>query len=143
MTTRRRAREIVLQVLFQDDLNPTRNFATDEDFFQRRLLGNKPLIAFAKEILAGVRMNRDKLDKMIGEYAINWSVKRMSTIDRNILRLATYEMRFADVPDRVVINEAIELAKRYGQQNSGSFVNGILDRAIKMKNEAPVSGAAQ
>ncbi len=143
MTTRRRAREIVLQVLFQDDLNPTRNFATDEDFFQKRLLGNKPLIAFAKEILAGVRMNRDKLDKMISEYAINWSVKRMSTIDRNILRLATYEMHYADVPDRVVINEAIELAKRYGQQNSGSFVNGILDRAIKMKSEESVSGAAQ
>ncbi len=89
-----------------------------------------------------MRRNRDKLDKTIGEYAVNWSVKRMSTIDRNILRLAAYEMLHADVPDRVVINEAIELAKRYGQQNSSSFVNGILDRAIRIKNEEKIAGNA-
>jgi N utilization substance protein B len=136
MTTRRRAREIVLQILYQDDVHPMRNRSSDDGFFQRRLLSNKPLVAFASELLAGVRTHREKIDKMIGEYAVNWSVKRMSTIDRNILRLAIYELVFSDTPDRVVVNEAIELAKRYGQHNSSSFVNGILDRAIRIKVES-------
>ncbi len=138
MTTRRRAREIVLQVLFQDDLNPTRNLALDDNFITARMLANKPLVKFAKDLLQGVRKNREQLDKSISEFAVNWSVKRMSTIDRNILRLATFELLHNDVPDRVAINEAIELAKRYGHQNSSSFVNGILDRTSKMKN-APVA----
>jgi transcription antitermination protein NusB len=133
MTTRRRAREIVLQLLYQDDLNPTRNTATDQPFLQQRLLSNKPLVAFARQLLDGIRSNRDRIDKQLGEFAVNWSVKRMSTIDRNILRLAAYEFMTGDAPQRVVINEAIELAKRYGQQNSSSFVNGILDRAIRSK----------
>lgn len=136
MTTRRRAREIVLQILYQDDVHPMRNRNVDEPFIQRRMLANKPLVAFAGELLAGVRANRDKIDKMIGEYAVNWSVKRMSTIDRNILRLATYELMYSEVPDRVAVNEAIELAKRYGQHNSSSFVNGIMDRAIRIKAES-------
>lgn len=113
-----------------------RNRNVDEPFIQRRMLANKPLVAFAGELLAGVRANRDKIDKMIGEYAVNWSVKRMSTIDRNILRLATYELMYSEVPDRVAVNEAIELAKRYGQHNSSSFVNGIMDRAIRIKAES-------
>ncbi len=142
MTTRRRAREIVLQVLFQDDLNPNRNLANDDGFISRRLLANKPLISFAQELLGGVRKNRVALDKTIGAHAVNWSVKRMSTIDRNIMRLATYEIFHADVPDRVAINEAIELAKRYGHHNSSNFVNGILDRTIKMKAAAAVSDAS-
>ena len=133
MTTRRRAREIVLQVLFQDDLNVNRDLALDEGFIARRMLRNKPLVAFARKLLDGVRENREVLDKTIGSHAINWSVKRMSTIDRNILRLATFELLFADVPHAVVINEAIELAKRYGHRASSSFVNGILDRTVKHK----------
>ncbi len=131
MTTRRRAREVVLQVLYEDDMNPTRDMMLAKQFIERRMLRNKPLIAFGEELLAGVRKRRSEIDSLVGQHAANWSVKRMSTIDRNVIRLATYEMVFGKVPGRVVINEAIELAKRYGHVNSGSFVNGILDKILR------------
>lgn len=131
MTTRRRAREVVLQVLYEDDMNPTRNLAVADQFLVDRLRENKPLVAFARELLAGVRKNRQVLDKTLTQHAANWSVKRMSPIDRNVLRLATYEMVLGGVPGRVAINEAVDLAKRYGSRNSGQFVNGILDRVLR------------
>jgi len=131
MTTRRRAREVVLQVLYEDDMNPTRDMMLSKQFIENRMLRNKPLIAFGEELLAGVRTRRNEIDSLVGQYAANWSVKRMSTIDRNVIRLATYEMVFGKVPGRVVINEAIEIAKRYGHVNSGSFVNGILDKILR------------
>jgi len=131
MTTRRRAREVVLQVLYEDDMNPTRDMMLSKQFIESRMLRNKPLIAFGEELLAGVRKRRSEIDSLVGLHAANWSVKRMSTIDRNVIRLATYEMVFGKVPGRVVINEAIELAKRYGHVNSGSFVNGILDKILR------------
>jgi N utilization substance protein B len=131
MTTRRRAREVVLQVLYEDDMNPTRDMMLAKQFIEKRMLRNKPLIAFGEELLAGVRKQRNEIDSLVGLHAANWSIKRMSTIDRNVIRLATYEMVFGKVPGRVVINEAIELAKRYGHVNSGSFVNGILDKILR------------
>jgi transcription antitermination protein NusB len=141
MTTRRRAREVVLQVLYEDDMNPTRDMMLAKQFIESRMLRNKPLIAFGEELLAGVRKRRNEIDSLVGQHAANWSVKRMSTIDRNVIRLATYEMVFGKVPGRVVINEAIELAKRYGHVNSGSFVNGILDKILRetSKKEATPS----
>jgi len=131
MTTRRRAREVVLQVLYEDDMNPTRNMMLSKQFIEKRMLRNKPLVNFSEDLLAGVRTRRNEIDSLVGQYAANWSIKRMSTIDRNVIRLATYEMVFGNVPGRVVINEAIELAKRYGHVNSGSFVNGILDKILR------------
>jgi transcription antitermination protein NusB len=128
MTTRRRVREVVLQVLFEEDINPQRSESTAKNFLVSRLLKNKPLIAFGEGLLSGVRSHRPSLDEAIEGHAANWSIKRMTVVDRNILRLAAYEMLHAEVPAPVAINEAIELAKRYGQKNSGQFVNGILDR---------------
>jgi len=131
MTTRRRAREVVLQVLYEEDVNPLRDLAIADQFLAKRMLHNKPLIAFAQQLLVGVRNHRDELDVILTRHAANWSVKRMTTIDRNILRMSTHEIVFGDVPGRVSINEAIELAKRYGNKNSGQFVNGILDRVLR------------
>lgn len=131
MTTRRRAREVVLQMLYEDDMNPTRDRMLSDDFIAMRMRRNKPLVIFGNELLAGVRKNLKAIDSLIGKHASNWSIKRMATIDRNILRLATYEMVLGGVPGRVVINEAIELAKRYGHHNSSQFVNGILDRILR------------
>lgn len=131
MTTRRRAREVVLQVLFEDDHNPTRDIAIADQFLVRRLLENKPLVAFARALLAGVREKRQAIDKLLTQHAANWSVKRMAATDRNVLRLAAHEMVYGGIPGRVVINEAVELAKRYGNRNSGQFVNGILDRILR------------
>lgn len=102
-----------------------------DQFIARRMLHNKPLIQFALQLLHGVRNHRDEIDTTLGKHAANWSVKRMATIDRNILRMSTYEMVYGDVPGRVSINEAIEIAKRYGNRNSSQFVNGILDRILK------------
>lgn len=138
MTTRRRAREIVLQVLFEEDLHPMRDEAAAEGFIARRLLRNPALVAFAQGVWRGVREHRSEIDKRIGRHSANWSIKRMATIDRNILRIATYEMMYGGVPGPVAINEAIDIARRYGSLNSGQFVNGILDRILKEgANPAP------
>jgi transcription antitermination protein NusB len=131
MTTRRRAREIALQVLYEEDINPLRDPLVADEFVSRRMLQNKPLVAFAKDVINGVRNHRTEIDQRLTKYAANWSLKRMTTIDRNILRISAYEMMFGDTPGRVSINEAIELAKRYGARSSGQFVNGILDRILK------------
>jgi N utilization substance protein B len=147
MTTRRRAREVALQVLYEEDVNPLRELTVADQFVAKRMLNNKPLIAFAQQILSGVREHRDELDEILTKHAANWSIKRMTTIDRNILRMSSYEMLYGEVPGRVSINEAIELAKRYGNRNSGQFVNGILDRVLreheaneKDKEKAAVTG---
>jgi N utilization substance protein B len=131
MTTRRRAREVTLQVLYEEDINPLRELITADQFVAKRMLHNKPLVAFAQELLHGVRNHRQEIDKLLSKHAANWSIKRMTTIDRNILRISTYEIVYGDIPGRVSINEAIELAKRYGHRNSPLFVNGILDRILK------------
>lgn len=135
MFRRSRAREVVLQVLYEDDLNPSRNLAVADKFLCSRLNNDDALIHFARSILAGVRRNRGELDQLLSERAENWRLERMAVTDRNILRLAAYEMLFGDTPDRVAINEAVELAKRYGAKQSSQFVNGILDRLLRDRGE--------
>jgi N utilization substance protein B len=135
MTRRSRAREVVLQVLYEDDLNPSRNLAASDEFLCRRLNRDEPLIEFARSLLAGVRRHRGELDQMLAERADNWSLQRMAATDRNALRLGAYELLFTDTPQRVAINEAVELAKRYGAKQSPQFVNGILDRLLRDRRE--------
>lgn len=133
MSRRSRAREVVLQVLYQDDLNPERNLAQADQFLQNRLLRDAELVEFGRGLLAGVRRNRPELDKLLAERAENWSLARMAVIDRNILRLGAYELLYTDTPAAVAIDEALEMAKRYGARQSAQFVNGILDRFVKSK----------
>lgn len=129
MTRRSRAREVALQVLFQDDLNPRLNPATADEFVSRRL--NAPELAeFARSLISGVRRNRPEVDALLSQTADNWSLERMACTDRNILRLGAFEILYSDTPGRVAINEAVELAKRYGSAHSQQFVNGILDRFL-------------
>ncbi len=129
MTRRTRAREVVLQVLFQDDLNPQHAPADDERFVRNRLQAQE-LVEFATALIAGVRRNRQELDHVLAQTADNWSLERMAATDRNVLRLGAYEILYSDTPDRVAINEAVELAKRFGAKQSAQFVNGILDRLL-------------
>jgi len=136
MTRRSRAREVVLQVLFEDDLNPERKTVQADDFMRNRLNQDQDLLDFARRLVAGVRKNRIELDELVKKTADNWSLERMAVIDRNILRLGAYEMLHSDTPDRVAINEAVELAKRFGAKQSPHFVNGILDRFVKERREA-------
>ncbi len=129
MSRRSRAREVALQVLYQDDLNPGNNPGEADRFLQQRLK-NDELISLARSLVSGVRRNRSELDEMLANIADNWSLGRMAATDRNVLRLGAYEILFFGTPDRVAINEAVELAKRFGSAHSAQFVNGILDRFI-------------
>jgi N utilization substance protein B len=119
-----------MQVLYQDDLNPGLDPALGDAFLQARL-GSPELIEFARSLVAGVRRNRSELDALLARTADNWSLERMAATDRNVLRLGTFEILHADTPDRVAINEAVELAKRFGSSHSAHFVNGILDRFLE------------
>ncbi len=139
MTTRRRAREVVLQVLYEDDIHPERDPKKSDEFLVRRMRGNKPLVRFGRDLLEGVLKNRWSLDKSLSAKAANWSLRRMASIDRNILRMAAYEILLGPTPGPVAINEAIELAKRYGSKQSGQFVNGILDRVLAEHENPTVS----
>ena len=130
MTRRSRAREVALQVLYQDDLNPQHNPAESDDFLIRRLRSPE-LVEFARALVSGVRRNRQELDQVLGQFAENWTLDRMAATDRNVLRLGAFEILYGDTPRRVAINEAVELAKRYGAKQSAPFVNGILDRLLE------------
>ena len=135
MSRRSRAREIVLQVLYQDDLNSDQPEDIRLRFINARLNQDRSLVEFAEDLLAGVRQHRDAVDQQLEAIARNWKLSRMAATDRNVLRLGAYEILFTETPDRVVVNEAIELAKRYGTNNSSQFVNGVLDRL--MNNQPP------
>ena len=129
MARRTRAREVALQVLYQDDLNPAHHPADDQKFVRNRLQVSE-LIEFADSLIAGVRRNRQELDQRLSQTADHWSLERMAATDRNVLRLGAYEILHSETPDRVAINEAVELAKRFGSKQSAQFVNGILDRLL-------------
>jgi N utilization substance protein B len=128
MSRRSRAREVALQVLYQDDLNPGQSAEREEAFLKSRLRGDAENMAFARAIVAGVRERRTEIDAALAARAINWSLSRMAATDRNVLRLGAWEILYSGAPAAVAIDEAIELAKRYGDRRSPSFVNGILDR---------------
>jgi len=133
MATRRRAREIVLQLLYEDDINPGRSAERTQAFLRSRMQGRKGLIEFAAGLLRGTLENRDAIDVRISKLAANWSLSRMAVTDRNVLRLGGYEILYGDTPGRVAVNEAVVLAKRYGNKDSPRFVNGILDKLMNAK----------
>ena len=131
MSRRSRAREVVMQLLYRDDLNGRGDQSSDNHFLATRLNGNRKLVEFADTILQGVRQHRDAIDERLAATADNWRLERMAATDRNVLRIAAWELLYGDTPDRVAINEAIEMSRRYGDMQSSRFVNGILDRLLK------------
>jgi len=140
MGTRRKAREAALQFLFQDDFSGAGVCQEEElsdRFAQFCLLyqiSNKAR-PYALELLRGVMGRRDKLDRLIGDNAVNWRLERIAVMDRNLLRVGVYEMVYTDdVPPQVAINEAVEIAKRFGSADSPGFVNGVLD-AVKSRQK--------
>jgi N utilization substance protein B len=132
MAGRSRAREVALQALYQEDLNPRDSRDQVMPLLENRVK-EPELRDFAVSLVLGVLRNRDELDQLIASKADNWSVSRMAATDRNILRMGAYELRYTDTPPRVAIDEAVELAKRFGAANSSQFVNGILDKLIEKK----------
>jgi len=134
MGARRKARELALQMLFQHDLSgnqPDAILATFED-----LQKSKPNTKeFATKIFRGTVDNLTKIDDMIQAQADNWRLSRMAVVDRNIIRMSVYEfLHEADTPKLVIIDEAIEIAKKFGTQKSSQFINGILDGILKRYN---------
>lgn len=144
MSRRSRAREVALQILFEDDVN-TRGTAEELKSFIRARLSSEENEAFCLSLILGVRRNQREVDAMLSEIAQNWSLSRMASTDRNVLRLGAYEVMFTETPYKVAINEAIELAKRYGNAHSAQFVNGILDKLPRKEKQSggrPTAGDA-
>jgi N utilization substance protein B len=152
---RRKARELVLQFLYQTDMNPPegrRERPTGEAGSRPAVVGARPDYngsaveaeiasfwenfkteeegkSFFRQLVLGVMMHRNDIDTLIDKASENWRLSRMATVDRNILRLSVYELLYLeDIPPRVTINEAVEIAKRFGSEESPSFINGVLDK---------------
>ena len=131
MSTRREAREWAIQFLFQRDFNRGGLDVALVEFWDGTE-HTEDARTFTEELVRGVEMNRLAIDERLQGYAENWALKRMSAVDRNVMRLALYEMFFRDdIPPVVSINEAVDIAKDFSSDESGKFVNGILDRARK------------
>jgi transcription antitermination protein NusB len=128
MARRSRAREVALQLLFQRDQNADVDRPVLERFIRDRLR-DADLEPFCLGLFDGVVTNLPAIDERLAAAAENWRLPRMAAVDRNVLRLGAYELLFTpDTPPTVAINEAIELARRYGSADSPAFVNGVLDR---------------
>lgn len=133
MGARRLARERALQALYQLESDPKLTAATALDAAWTAHDDEGPrdpaADAFAKELVAGVQANQADIDKLIEEHSHHWRLERMQRIDRNVLRLGVFELKHrADIPRNVTINEAIELAKNFGNEASSAFINGLLDK---------------
>lgn len=145
---RTQARECALQILYQYEMNPEpiseilgRFWSQQDDVF------SEDVRVFAGKLAAGTVEHMPEIDKVVERYADNWEISRMAMIDRNIMRLATYELLYlADVPPKVTLNEAVNLAKKFSQEESGKFVNGVLDKISHTekpktpKDHAPSAG---
>ena len=136
MRKRTRSRELALQILYQVDLRKERRDEFIADFWENQTASDDTLddsvIEFSTTLVDGTLKNLLKIDEHITSYAENWQLSRMAVIDRNIMRMGTFELLYLeDMPPKVAINEAVELAKKYGDTESGKFVNGILDKINK------------
>jgi N utilization substance protein B len=132
MTKRRRARELALQLLYQNDIAGEDPLETLEQLPQRLSKKKDPEVEeFARSLLELTLGRRAEIDEKLAAVSEHWRVRRMSAVDRNILRLGAAEILFrSDIPSKAAINEALELAKKFGDEDSRRFVNGILDALL-------------
>jgi N utilization substance protein B len=122
---RRKAREILLKLLFQRDFRPV----SLEELLAEDSLGDQE--DYVRQTLQGIIEHQEEIDRIIAEKAVGWRLERLVSVDRNILRLGIYELLYSDIPGEVAINEAVELSKKYSTEHSHIFINGILDRVWK------------
>jgi len=135
---RRKSREIAMKLLFEVAIKKEDYTEVVEDFKENTDVTNVDLsdvdMEYITRILKGIKDNQEQLDKHIEQYLINWKLYRLSKVDLSILRIATYEILFEeDIPDKVSVNEAIELAKKFSEEKSATFINGVLGSMIKPK----------
>lgn len=132
MRRRTLSREIALKILYASDITKESPEESRGKFWQENREVDDEVRDYSDILVRGVSENMEKIDAIISKYAANWEIGRMATIDRNIIRLASYELLFCpDIPPKVAMNEAIDMAKKYGDRDSGKFVNGMLDKISK------------
>lgn len=140
MRKRTRARECALQILYQIDITHYNYpYALNDYISNSKIAGD--VRSYCERLVEGVIKDLNDIDEVITRYATNWQLKRMAVVDRNILRLATFELLYLeDIPFKVTINEAVELAKKFGDEDSGKFINGVLDKISKeeLKNDRKI-----
>jgi len=127
MGTRRQARELAMQALFYMDI---RKDASEEtlEYFCDCFCPSKKSRPFFRKLVNGVLGTKGQIDALVERYSQNWNISRMSCVDRNVMRIAIYEMLYCDdIPPKVSINEAVDIGKKFGTQESGAFINGIMD----------------
>jgi N utilization substance protein B len=144
LTRRSRAREVALQLLFQRDVNASVSRPAIERFAANRL-SDSDAEAFCLSLFDGVVRHLGDINARLAAASENWKLQRMAASDRNVLRLGTYEIIYAaePTPGPVALDEAIELARRYGSKDSAAFVNGVLDKVFRVFSAAPKSDAAK
>ena len=137
MRNRTKARECALKILYAIDIRKDPPEECARVFWESHPAIKSEIRDFSGFLIEGIFKNKNFIDSLISKYATNWQIKRMPPIDRNILRLGAFELLFAgEIPPKVSINEAIEMAKRYGDKDSGKFVNGVLDKINKSEKKA-------
>jgi transcription antitermination factor NusB len=138
MRRRTLAREHALKILYQFDITKRPMEEVVASYWQAEETKDQEIIAYANLLAQGVGGRIQDIDHKISDYATNWQIKRMAIIDRNVMRIGLYELQHAaDIPPKVAINEAVELAKKYGDLESSKFVNGILDKIHKKEIVEP------
>ena len=134
MAARSKARKRALDLLFEAEVRGQPVFALMEERSSLGADGGPPVPEYATELVRGVQAHRDRIDELLSSYAEGWTLDRMPAVDRNVLRIGAYELLWADdVPDKVAISEAVELAKDLSTDASPSFVNGLLARLLALK----------
>lgn len=132
MGHRRESREYALQMFFQRDLSGDSLPQVRQTYWSRHPDVDPKTREFADFLIAAFETDTETIDNLIREHAVNWKLERMPAVDKNILRMAATELRCCkDIPARVTLNESIEIAKRYGSEDSASFINGVLDKIAK------------
>ncbi len=138
MGYRRRSRELAMQALFYMDMiekEPEEMI----DLFCKNFKPSKQVLPFLLSLITGVLQSKDVIDGIIEQFSSNWKVSRMAGVDRNILRIAVFELLYMeDIPAKVSINEAIDIGKKYGTEESGAFINGILDSIRKLSDSGEI-----
>ena len=125
----RRARTVALQVLFSHDLNP--DAGVPDDMIQERVKKDPEQVRYAHQLIDGVTLHKKEIDAQIEAVLENWKFSRLAETDKNVLRIGVFELMNSKDPVAILINEAIEIAKEYGDKKSGGFVNGVLDKIRK------------
>jgi N utilization substance protein B len=130
---RRKAREIAVQLLYQMEVNPGEPQEAIE-LFWKGISASQPVKEFVNRVVLGVHGKQEEIDKLIKKHSEHWRLDRMDRVDKSILRMAIFEIMFcADIPVKVAMNEAVDLGKKFGAEESGAFINGILDKISKVE----------